>query len=233
MVRARSRTTWQAHRFTFQKVKAGVRSNGRAACAVRPTGPTIPCDDVLVRSARITLPLDRRGDCGVEFYRGNRPKVDAKTMGSTPQPEGVTSAATLRSAPKQHLGGGARPRRRVVDPPAASLGEDITERPLPEVRNLLCRRRCMPRWSYDNDVSADKRSICSSATVVPEGIPREVGARLYQARAREAPSRSDCDIHTVFTAPLCIHATPASIILPDGLHHPLRSTARSRVAPSV
>jgi hypothetical protein len=75
-------------------------------------------------------------------------------------------------------------------------------------------------WSYDNDVSSDKRYAASHAVIALKDIRTEVEIPGYDVKLAlcEAQRRLNCDIQTVFTRHCASNATPESY-LPDGLHH--------------
>src|SRR6266705_969930 len=95
-------------------------------------------------------------------------------------------------------------------------GEDITERPLPQVQ-ISSQKMGIHEWSYDNDVSSDKRYKVPhrDKVIALKDIRAEVelGYDLKLALG-EAQRCLNCDIQTVFTAPLCIECDACVDICP-------------------
>ncbi len=183
---------------TFQKVKAEYDAKGQRNLV--PSGEpdqTIACDDVLVAVGQENaFPWIER-DCGIEFDKWDMPKVDTKTMGST--------------NPKVFFGGDA-----ALSIHKLLSGQDITERPLPEVQ-ISSQKMGIHEWSYDNDVSSDKRYKVPNRdkVIALKDIRAEVelGYDLKLALG-EAQRCLNCDIQTVFTAPLCIECDACVDICP-------------------
>jgi ferredoxin len=95
-------------------------------------------------------------------------------------------------------------------------GEDITERPLPDVQ-VSSQKMGIHEWSYDNDISNDKRYKVPhrDKVVALKDIRAEVelgyDVKLALGEARRC---LNCDIQTVFTAPLCIECDACVDICP-------------------
>ena len=101
---------------TFQKVKAEYDAKGRRNLV--PSGEpdqTIACDDVLVAVGQENAFPWIEQDCGIEFDKWHMPKVDPKTFVST-NPKVFFGGDAAFGPEEHHLGGGAGPRRRAVDP---------------------------------------------------------------------------------------------------------------------
>ena len=189
----------------FEKVKAEYDAKGRRKLV--PAGVPdqhFPCDDVLVAVGQENaFPWIER-DCGVEFDKWNMPKVDAKTMGST-NPK-VFFGGDAAFGPKNIIWAVAHGHDAALSIHRLCSGEDISERPLPEV-HVSSQKMGIHEWSYDNDVSADKRYKVPhrDKVVALKDIRAEVelgyDVKLALGEARRC---LNCDIQTVFTAPLCI-----------------------------
>src|SRR5258708_2912473 len=200
---------------TFQKVKAEYDATGRRNLV--PSGEpdqTIACDDVLVAVGQENaFPWIER-DCGIEFDRWNMPKVDAKTMGST-HPM-VFFGGDAAFGPKNILWAVAHGHHAALSIHKLLSGERITERPLPEVE-ISSQKMGIHEWSYDNDISNDKRFKVPhrDKVVALKDIRAEVelgyDVKLALGEARRC---LNCDIQTVFTAPLCIECDACVDICP-------------------
>ena len=163
----------------FEKVKAEYDAKGRRNLV--PTGEPdqhLACDDVLVAVGQENaFPWIER-DAGIEFDKWDMPKVDPKTHGLD-QPEGVLRRRRGLRPEEHHLGGGARPRRRAVDPQVPAPARTSPSGPLPDVQ-ISSQKMGIHEWSYDNDISTDKRYRVPHRDKVDraEGHPRRGRARL-------------------------------------------------------
>jgi formate dehydrogenase (NADP+) beta subunit len=200
---------------TFQKVKAEYDTKGRRSLV--PSGEpdqTIACDDVLVAVGQENaFPWIER-DCGIEFDKWDMPKVDPKTMGST-NPK-VFFGGDAAFGPKNIIWAVAHGHDAALSIHKLLSGEDITERPLPEVQ-ISSQKMGIHEWSYDNDISADKRykvphrdKVVSLKDIRAEV---ELGYDVKLALG-EAQRCLNCDIQTVFSAPLCIECDACVDICP-------------------
>ena len=140
---------------TFQKVKAEFDAKGRRNLV--PSGEpdeTIECDDVLVAVGQENaFPWIER-DCGIEFDKWNMPQVDQTTFAST-NPK-VFFGGDAAFGPKNIIWAVAHGHDAALSIHKMLSGEDIKERPLPEV-NISSQKMGIHEWSYDNDVSNDHR----------------------------------------------------------------------------
>jgi NADPH-dependent glutamate synthase beta subunit-like oxidoreductase len=200
---------------TFQKVKAEYDAKGRRTLV--PSGDpdqTIACDDVLVAVGQENaFPWIER-DSGVEFDKWNMPKVDPKTMGST-NPK-VFFGGDAAFGPKNIIWAVAHGHDAALSIHKLLSGEDITERPLPEVQ-ISSQKMGIHEWSYDNDVSNDKRYRVPhrDKVVALKDIRAEVELGYdVKLALGEAQRCLNCDIQTVFAAPLCIECDACVDICP-------------------
>ena len=173
----------------FEKVKAEYDAKGRRKLV--PTGEpdqTIPCDDVLVAVGQENaFPWIER-DVGIEFDKWDMPKVDTKTMAST-NPK-VFFGGDAAFGPKNIIWAVAHGHEAALSIHKFCSGEDITERPLPEVRisvaedghpRVELRQRHLRRQALPG--AAPRQGDRA------EGHPRRGRARLRpQARARRRRS---------------------------------------------
>src|SRR6202051_1562509 len=200
---------------TFQKVKAEYDAQGRRNLV--PSGEpdeTINCDEVLVAVGQENaFPWIER-DCGVEFDQWDMPKVDAKTMGST-NPK-VFFGGDAAFGPKNIIWAVAHGHDAALSIHKLFSGEDITERPLPDVQ-VSSQKMGIHEWSYDNDISADQRYKVPhrDKVIALKDIRAEVelgyDVKLALGEARRC---LNCDIQTVFSAPLCIECDACVDICP-------------------
>ena len=224
---------------TFQKVKAEYDAKGRRNLV--PSGEpdqTIACDDVLVAVGQENaFPWIER-DCGIEFDKWNMPQVDAKTFGST-NPK-VFFGGDAAFGPKNIIWAVAHGHDAALSIHKLLSGEDITERPLPEV-HISSQKMGIHEWSYDNDISADKRYKVPhrDKVIALKDIRTEVELGYdVKLALGEAQRCLNCDVQTVFAAPLCIECDACVDICPmdcitfteNGEEDDLRAAAEGALA---
>jgi NADPH-dependent glutamate synthase beta subunit-like oxidoreductase len=200
---------------TFQKVKAEYDTKGKRSLV--PAGEpdqTIACDDVLVAVGQENaFPWIER-DCGVEFDKWNMPQVDPKTFAST-HPK-VFFGGDAAFGPKNIIWAVAQGHDAALSIHKMISGEDITERPLPEV-HVSSQKMGIHEWSYDNDVSVDKRYKVPhlDKVVALKDIRTEVELGYdVKLALGEAHRCLNCDVQTVFSTSLCIECDACVDICP-------------------
>jgi NADPH-dependent glutamate synthase beta subunit-like oxidoreductase/ferredoxin len=200
---------------TFEKVKAEYDANGKRS--LLPAGEpdqTVDCDDVLVAVGQENaFPWIER-DCGIEFDKWNMPRVDATTMGST-HPK-VFFGGDAAFGPKNIIWAVAHGHDAALSIHKLLSGEDITERPLPEVQ-ISSQKMGIHEWSYDNDISGDKRFKVPhrDKVIALKDIRTEVELGYdVKLALGEAQRCLNCDIQTVFAPPLCIECDACVDICP-------------------
>jgi NADPH-dependent glutamate synthase beta subunit-like oxidoreductase len=200
---------------TFQKVKAEYDAKGRRNLV--PSGEpdqTIACDDVLVAVGQENaFPWIER-DCGIEFDKWNMPKVDAKTFASS-HPK-VFFGGDAAFGPKNIIWAVAHGHDAALSIHKLISGEDITERPLPEV-HVSSQKMGIHEWSYDNDISIDKRYKVPhrDKVIALKDIRTEVELGYdVKLALGEAHRCLNCDVQTVFSTSLCIECDACVDICP-------------------
>ena len=95
-------------------------------------------------------------------------------------------------------------------------GEDVAERPPPRV-SIVSQKMGIHEWSYDNDVALDARfkvpHLVKGRALGDLHAEVELGFDLDLAW-KEAQRCLNCDVQTVFTAPLCIECDACVDICP-------------------
>lgn len=200
---------------TFQKVRAEYDAGGRRSLV--PSGEpdeTIACDDVLVAVGQENaFPWIER-DCGISFDKWNMPEVDPKTMASG-HPK-VFFGGDAAFGPKNIIWAVAHGHDAALSIHRLLSGEDINERPLPEVR-VTSQKMGIHEWSYDNDISIDRRFKVPhrDKVVALQDIRSEVELGYdVKLALGEANRCLNCDVQTVFTASLCIECDACADICP-------------------
>jgi formate dehydrogenase beta subunit len=199
----------------FEKVKAEYDQRGRRKLV--PTGEPdqhFECDDVLVAIGQENaFPWIER-DAGVEFDEWGLPKLDPVTFRSThPQ---VYFGGDAAFGPKNIIWAVAHGHDAAISIDKACHGEDPRERPAPGV-TLVSQKMGIHEWSYDNDISIEKRFKVHHAEkrVALKDIKVEVELGFDPKRAyMEAQRCLNCDVQTVFNDTLCIECDACVDICP-------------------
>jgi formate dehydrogenase beta subunit len=142
------------------------------------------------------------------------PVVDKTTMGST-NPK-VFFGGDAAFGPKNIIWAVAHGHDAALSIHKLLSGEDITERPLPDVQ-ISSQKMGIHEWSYDNDISGDKRFKVPhrDKVVALKDIRAEVELGYdVKLALGEAQRCLNCDIQTVFAAPLCIECDACVDICP-------------------
>jgi NADPH-dependent glutamate synthase beta subunit-like oxidoreductase len=200
----------------FEKVKAERDAKGRRNL-VHSGEPDqlFLCDDVLVAVGQEnTFPWIER-DIGIAFDdKWDMPKVDTATFAST-HPK-VFFGGDAAFGPKNIIWAVSHGHDAALSIHKMLSGEDITERPLPEV-HVVSQKMGIHEWSYDNDISADKRFRVPhrDKVVALRDIRAEVELGYdVELALKEAERCLNCDVQTVFSTPLCIECDACVDICP-------------------
>jgi formate dehydrogenase (NADP+) beta subunit len=200
---------------TFEKVKAEYDAKGRRNLV--PTGEPdqhFPCDDVLVAVGQENaFPWIER-DIGLEFDKWGMPVVDKVTMQST-NPK-VFFGGDSAFGPKNIIWAVAHGHEAAISIDLLCEGKDVTTRPPPLV-NLASQKMGIHEWSYDNDISNDKRFRVplKDKAIALKDIKAEVELGFDERLAfNEAQRCLNCDVQTVFTGKLCIECDACVDICP-------------------
>jgi len=199
----------------FEKVKAEYDAKGRRKLI--PSGEpdvTFACDDVLVAVGQENaFPWIER-DVGIAFDEWDMPVVDKITFQST-NPK-VFFGGDAAFGPKNIIWAVAHGHEVAVSIDKMLHGENIAERPQPAV-TVVNQKMGIHEWSYKNEVMPDQRYAVphrDNATAL-SSIKAEVelgfDAKLAVA---EAGRCLNCDVQTVFSAPLCIECDACVDICP-------------------
>src|SRR6201995_3655928 len=200
---------------TFQKVKAEHDAKGKRSLV--PSGEpdeTIACDDVLVAVGQENAFPWIEPDCGIAFDKWGLPEVDNTTFVST-NPK-VFFGGDAAFGPKNIIWAVAHGHDAALSIHRLLTGEDITERPLPEV-HVTSQKMGIHEWSYDNDISSDKRFKVPhrDKVIALKDIRAEVELGYdVKLALGEAQRCLNCDVQTVFSAPACIECDACVDICP-------------------
>lgn len=199
----------------FEKVKAEYDAKGRRKLvASGEPDVTFECDDVLVAVGQENaFPWIER-DAGIAFDEWGMPEVDKVTFQSS-NPK-VFFGGDAAFGPKNIIWAVAHGHEVAVSIDKMLNGENIAQRPLPAV-TVVNQKMGIHEWSYKNEIMNDERYAVphrDNATAL-SSIKAEVelgfDAKLALA---EAGRCLNCDVETVFSAPLCIECDACVDICP-------------------
>ena len=174
----------------------------------------IPCDDVVLAIGQDNaFPWIER-DLGIEFDKWECPDVDEQTMMSAR--EGVFFGGDSAFGPKNIIWAVEHGHQAAISMHRYCQGEDIRDR-LPMGLNLSSQKMGMHEWSYSNDYDGGARTAMRHIDLKERfkniKIEVELGFNAEQA-AEEVERCLNCDIQTVFEAPLCIECDACIDICP-------------------
>ncbi|WP_309092667.1 FAD-dependent oxidoreductase [Phenylobacterium sp.] len=172
------------------------------------------CDDVLIAVGQENaFPWIER-DIGLDFDEWGLPKVDPLTMQSTIP--NVFFGGDAAFGPKNIIWAVAHGHEAAVSIHRFCEGQDVAERPPPGA-SLVSQKMGIHEWSYDNDVSNDRRyrvPLREKAQALKDvRLEVELGFDRELALA-ESQRCLNCDVQTVFTDKLCIECDACVDICP-------------------
>lgn len=199
----------------FEKVKAEYDAKGRRKLV--PAGEpdvTFECDDVLVAVGQENaFPWIER-DAGIAFDEWGMPTVDKVTFQST-NPK-VFFGGDAAFGPKNIIWAVAHGHEVAVSIDKMMHGENLAERPLPAV-TVVNQKMGIHEWSYKSEIMPDQRYAVphrDNATAL-SSIKAEVELGFDAKLALSEAGRClNCDVETVFSAPLCIECDACVDICP-------------------
>ena len=199
----------------FEKVAAHIDDKGRRH--LDPTGePPVhfECDDVLVAIGQENaFPWIER-DIGLEFDKWGMPKVDAVTHQSTVP--NVFFGGDAAFGPKNIIWAVAHGHAAAISIDKFCHEQSVNDRPPPHV-TLISQKMGIHEWSYDNDISLDrrKRVPLREQKIALADVKAEVELGFDKLVGYEETQRClNCDVQTVFATPLCIECDACVDICP-------------------
>ncbi len=199
----------------FARVKAEYDAEGRRRLV--PTGEpdtVMECDDILVAIGQENaFPWIER-DIGLAFDRHGMPKLDEATLQSSVP--NVFFGGDAAFGPRNIIWAVAHGHEAAISIDLFCRGADVRQRPAPHVR-MSSQKMGIHEWSYDNAVTPDLRFKVPHAEgeVALRDITVEVELGYDREMAYKESQRClNCDVQTVFTAPLCIECDACVDICP-------------------
>ncbi|HEX2559861.1 FAD-dependent oxidoreductase [Phenylobacterium sp.] len=199
----------------FEKVVAEYDDKGRRRLV--PSGEPdqhFECDDVLIAVGQENAYPWIERDVGIEFDEWGMPTVDPVTFQST-NPK-VFFGGDAAFGPKNIIWAVAHGHEAAISIDAHCRGARVSDRP-PPMATLISQKMGIHEWSYDNDISNDRRyrvplrdpevALKDVRVEVELGFDRELGLK-------EAQRCLNCDVQTVFADTLCIECDACADICP-------------------
>ena len=174
----------------------------------------LPCDDVILAIGQETaFPWIER-DIGIEFGEWDMPVVDETTfMASRP---GVFFGGDAAWGPKNIIWAVAHGHEAAISIHQYTHDQPVTERP-PHGLNLTSTKMGLSEWSYSNDFNPVLRQKMTHVDLAKRfkelSVEVELGFTAEQT-AREVERCLNCDVQTVFAAPLCIECDACVDVCP-------------------
>ncbi|MDX1486036.1 MAG: FAD-dependent oxidoreductase [Alphaproteobacteria bacterium] len=223
---------------TFEKLEYRLDDDGEIIDYSVVEDVFIPCDDVVLAIGQDNaFPWIER-DCGIEFGKWDMPVVDRITYQSTR--EDVFFGGDAAFGPENIIWAVEHGHQAAISIHKYCHGEDVSDR-LPRGLNLLSTKMGIHEWSYSNDFEPAARRKMQHVDLTERfkklDIEVELGFTPEQT-ATEVERCLNCDIQTVFSAPLCtecdacIDVCPVDCltIAPNGEEETVRA---SLTAPAV
>jgi NADPH-dependent glutamate synthase beta subunit-like oxidoreductase/ferredoxin len=175
---------------------------------------TIPCDDVILAIGQENaFPWIER-DLGLELGEWDMPVVDETTMQSTLP--GVFFGGDSAFGPKNIIWAVEHAHQAAISIHNHCQGDAVTNRP-PFGMTLLSQKMGLTEWSYHNDYNPSPRQHMTHVELTKRfqqlNIEVEMGFSAEQT-AREVQRCLNCDVQTVFDAPLCIECDACIDVCP-------------------
>jgi NADPH-dependent glutamate synthase beta subunit-like oxidoreductase/ferredoxin len=174
----------------------------------------LPADDVILAIGQENaFPWIER-DLGLEFGKWDMPVVDQGTMQSTCP--GVFFGGDSAFGPKNIIWAVEHGHQAAISIHNHCRGVAVDDRPA-HGTNLVSQKMGISEWSYHNDYNPVARQRMTHVDLVERferlNIEVELGFTAEQT-AREVERCLNCDIETVFKAPLCIECDACIDICP-------------------
>jgi NADPH-dependent glutamate synthase beta subunit-like oxidoreductase/ferredoxin len=198
----------------FDELEYGLDAAGEIVSTSVVREVFLPCDDVVLAIGQENaFPWIER-DLGLAFDRHDVPVVDAKTFQST-RP-GVFFGGDAAFGPKNIIWAVEQGHQAAISIHKHCDGTSLAER-LPRGVTLTTAKMGIHEWSYSNAYEPAARRIMPHVDLRKRfkklDIEVELGFSAEQF-ATEVERCLNCDLQTVFTAPLCIECDACIDICP-------------------
>jgi NADPH-dependent glutamate synthase beta subunit-like oxidoreductase/ferredoxin len=174
----------------------------------------LPCTDVILAIGQENaFPWVER-DLGIEFDEWDVPVVDEVTMQST-RP-GVFFGGDSAFGPKNIIWAVEHGHQAALSIHQLCEGLPVEQRP-PYGMNLLSQKMGLSQWSYANDYNPANRQKMDHVDLAKRFAQLDVEVELgftVEQTVREVQRCLNCDVQTVFAAPLCIECDACIDVCP-------------------
>jgi NADPH-dependent glutamate synthase beta subunit-like oxidoreductase/ferredoxin len=199
---------------TFETMEYALDEAGRIV-SERVTGECfLPCDDVILAIGQENaFPWIER-DLGLEFDRHGVPRVDPVTFESSLP--GVYFGGDAAFGPKNIIWAVAHGHEAAISIHRHCQGLPVAQRPARGI-SLSSRKMGIHEWSYKNDFNPAERRLVPHVSLAERfkkiAVEVELGFTAEQT-ALEVQRCLNCDVQTVFSAPLCIECDACVDVCP-------------------
>jgi NADPH-dependent glutamate synthase beta subunit-like oxidoreductase/ferredoxin len=174
----------------------------------------IPCTDVILAIGQENAFPWIEHDLGLELDTWHVPVVDEKTMESTLP--GVFFGGDSAFGPKNIIWAVAHGHEAAISIHQRCQGLPLDERPA-QGMNLVSQKMGLTQWSYANDYNPAGRQkmdhVALTRRFAQLDLEVELGFTVEQT-VREVQRCLNCDVQTVFAAPLCIECDACLDVCP-------------------
>jgi NADPH-dependent glutamate synthase beta subunit-like oxidoreductase len=200
---------------TFEMVRAEYDAQGhRKLVPLGGQDPFFACDEVIVAVGQENAFEWIERDLGIGFDRYGLPHLGEGTFQSgLPQ---VFFGGDAAYGPKNIITAVAHGHEAAVSIDLFLRGKNVADRPAPKA-NLVSQKMGIHEWSYDQNPTNDERHKVPWAKAEQALASIKVEVELgFDAKAafQEAERCLNCDVQTVFNAPLCIECDGCVDICP-------------------
>ena len=198
----------------FELMEYDIDDNGKITDQ-RVTGETtIPCTDVILAIGQENAFPWIEQDAGIEFDKWDVPIINAETFESTVK--GVFFGGDSAFGPKNIIWAVQHGHQAAISIHKHCQGESLTER-RPDKLELKPTKMGMFEWGYSNAYNNSERREMDHVSMVNRFKKLDIEVELgFSAEkiATEVERCLNCDIQTVFDAPLCTECDACIDICP-------------------
>lgn len=187
----------------FELMEYEIDENGKITSQKVVGEKTIPCDDVILAIGQDNAFPWIEKDAGIEFDKWDVPVVDKTTFESTQK--GVFFGGDAAFGPLNIIWAVEHGHQAAISIHNHCQGIDLIDR-APDQVELNSTKMGMNEWRYSNAFDSSERREMRHVEMVKRfeklDVEVELGFSAEQI-ATEVERCLNCDVHTVFDAPLC------------------------------
>ena len=187
----------------FELMEYEIDTGGKITGQTGTGTVTIPCDDVILAIGQENAFPWIEKDAGIEMDKWDIPVIDETTFESTRK--GVFFGGDSAFGPKNIIWAVEHGHQAAISIHLHCEGENLTRR-RPDTIDMISAKMGMHEWRYSNAYDESERRKMAHVNLVKRfdklNIEVELGFTAEQF-ATEVERCLNCDVHTVFEAPLC------------------------------